>query len=107
MDMDTSMPMPAMGDDSSSALNASAVDFSNHTQAMDFLEQLLDDSDLQISGNAYATYFWYGIAVVLAIAAIFNIVQKITLRLRYANSLTIRNGMHANVMRESALQLPT
>ena len=99
--------MPAMGDDSSSALNASAVDFSNHTQAMEFLEQLLDDSDLQISGNAYAKYFWYGIAVVLAIAAIINIVQKITLRLRYAHSLTIRNGMHANVMRESALRLPT
>lgn len=107
MDMDTSMPMHAMGDGSSSALNASAVDFSNDTQAMDFLEQLLDDSDLQISGNAFARYFWYGIVVVVAIAAIFNIVQKITLRLRYAHSLTVRNSKHADVMRESALQLPT
>ena len=99
--------MPAMGDDSSSALNASAVDFSNDTQAMDFLEQLLDDSDLQISGNAYARYFWYGVIVVIAIAAIFNIVQKITLRLRYAHSILIRKSIPANIMRESALQLPT
>ena len=74
---------------------------------MDFLEQLLDDSDLQISGNALARYFWYGIVLAVAIAAIFNIVQKTTLRLRYAHSLTVRNSMHADVMRESALQLPT
>lgn len=80
--MDTSMSMPAMGDDSSSALNSSGVDFSNDTQAMDFLGQILDDSDLQISGNAFASYFWYGIVVVIGIAAIFNIIQRTTLRFR-------------------------
>lgn len=74
---------------------------------MDFLEQILDDSDLQISGDAFARYFWYGIVLVVAIAAIFNTVQKITLRLRYAHRLTVRISMHADVMRESALQLPT
>ena len=50
---------------------------------MDLLGKILDDSDLQVSGNAFARYFWYGIVVVLAIAAIFNMVQRTTLRLRY------------------------
>lgn len=85
------MAMPAMSNDPSSALNASGVDFSNDTQAMDFLGEILDDSDLQISGNAFARYFWYGVVVVIAIAAIFNFVQRTTLRLRYAHPPTIRN----------------
>ena len=81
------MPMPAMTDDSSSTLNASAVDFANDTQAMDFLAEILDDSDLQISGNAFARYFWYGVVTVIAIATLCNVVQKTTLRLRYTHSL--------------------
>lgn len=72
------------GGDSSSALNPSGVDFSNDTQAMEFLGQILDDGDLQISGNAFAENFWCGIVVVIAIAAIFNFIQTVTLRLRYA-----------------------
>ena len=75
---------------------------------VDFLDKILDDSDLQVSGNAFARYFWYGIVVVIAIAAIFNIVQKTTLRLRYTHSLMVRVGcIDANFMLESALQLPT
>ena len=85
------MVMPAMSDDPSSALNALGVDFSNDTQAMDFLGEILDDSDLQISGNAFARYFWYGVVVVIAIAAIFNIVQRTTLRFRYAHPPIIQN----------------
>lgn len=84
------MSMPAMGDDSSSALNASGVDFSNNTQAMDFLGEILDDSDLQISGNAFARYFWYGVVVVIGIATLFNIIQRTTLQLRYVHSPMIR-----------------
>ena len=79
------MSMPAMGDDSSSVLDATGVDFSNDTQAMDFLGEILDDSDLQISGNAFARYFWYGVVVVIGIAAICNTIQKITLKLRYVH----------------------
>ncbi|CAF9941551.1 hypothetical protein IMSHALPRED_002778 [Imshaugia aleurites] len=71
-----------MGNDPSSALNASGVDFSNDTQAMDFLGEILDDTELQVSGNAFARYFWYGIVLVIGIAAIFNIIQKRTLRSR-------------------------
>ena len=56
---------------------------------VDFLDKILDDSDLQVSGNVFARYFWYGIVVVIAIAAIFNIVQKTTLLLRYTHSLMV------------------
>lgn len=84
------MSMPAMGDDSSSALNSSGVDFSNDTQAMDFLGEILDDSDLQISGNAFARHFWYGVVIVIGIAAIFNMVQMAILKLRYLLSLLLR-----------------
>ena len=73
-----------MGDDSSSMpLNDTGVDFSNMTQAMDFLGEILDDTDFQVIGNAFARYFWYGIVVVIGIAAGFNIIQKTTLRMRY------------------------
>ena len=61
---------------------------------MEFLDKILDDSDLQVSGNAFARYFWYGIAAVIAIAAIFNMVQRTTLRLRYIHSLIVRVGMY-------------
>ena len=61
----------------------------------DYLDKILDDSDLQVSGNAFAGYFWYGIVVVIAIAAIFNMVQKTILRLRYNHSLIVRAGIYA------------
>lgn len=90
-------------------LNASGVDFSNDTQAMDFLGEILDDSDLQISGNAFARYFWYGVVVVIGIAAIFNVIQKTTLRLRCVHLLRVCSGtrMSAKVLLGSVLQLPT
>lgn len=73
-----------MGDNSSSMpLNDTGVDFSNMTQAMDFLGEILNDAEFQVTGNAFARYFWYGIVVVIGIAAGFNIVQKTTLRMRY------------------------
>ena len=62
---------------------------------VDFLDKILDDSELQVSGNAFARYFCYGIVVVIAIAAIFNMVQKITLRMRYDHSLIVPVDMYA------------
>ena len=84
------MSMAGMADDSASALNATGVDFANDTQAMDFLGEILDDTDLQISGNAFARYFWYGIVMVIGIAAMFNIIQTIILHLRYRSSYMIK-----------------
>lgn len=84
--------MPGMGvggDPSSTPLNDTGVNFSNETQAMDFLGEILDDTDFQIDGNAFARYFWYGIVAVIGIAAIFNIIQKATLRMRFVPDLTL------------------
>ena len=69
---------------SSAPLNDTGVDFSNETQALNFLGEILDDTFLQIDGNNAATNFWYGIAVVLGLAALCNIVWTTTLWSRYA-----------------------
>jgi ferric-chelate reductase len=72
-----------MGADSISApLNDTGVDFSNGTQAFSFLQEMLDDSDFQITSNAFARYFWYGVVIVIGIAAVANIVQMTTLKMR-------------------------
>ena len=72
------------GDMSSAPLNDTGVDFSNETQALNFLGEILDDTFLQIDGNNAATNFWYGIAVVLGLAALCNIVWTTTLCSRYS-----------------------
>ncbi len=81
------MDMSGMGmggaDGTDMPLNDTGVDFSNMTQAEDFLSEILDDTDFQVIGNAYARYFWYGVVVLIGICAIFNIIQKTTLRMRY------------------------
>ena len=78
--------MSGMSDGSSPAiLNATGVDFSNETQAMDFLSSMLDDTYFQVVGNEYARNFWYGIVVVIGIAAVYNAVWRITLQSRWAS----------------------
>ena len=64
------------------ALSPDGVDFSNETQASEFLELLLDDDQLKIIGNAYATYFWYGTVVAITLASAFNFAQWVVLRSR-------------------------
>lgn len=66
----------------SGPLSPDGVDFSNATQAQDFLSQILDDDELKIIGNAYARYFWYGIVVTIGVAAIFHWTYWLTLKLR-------------------------
>ncbi|OKL62813.1 hypothetical protein UA08_01870 [Talaromyces atroroseus] len=68
---------------SSGPLTAAGVDFSNETQAVDFLQEILDDSVLGVVGNQYARYFWYGIVVVIGIATISNLVEKVILQTRW------------------------
>lgn len=75
--------MTGMGGDGLAPLNASGVDFSNETQAMDFLGAMLDDSVLQIYGNAYARDFWYGVVVFLGVAGISNAIWRVTLKMRH------------------------
>lgn len=84
-DMDMDMSGMDMGGDSGTSLtplSADGVDFSNATQAADFLENLLDDDQLKIIGNNYAKYFWYAVIVVIAIATIFNFLRWWILQLR-------------------------
>lgn len=77
MDMSDSMTMGGAPTDGS-ALNDTGFDFSNMTQAADFLGEILDDTVFQIDGNAAARHFWYGVCAVIAIAAFFNFAQKAT-----------------------------
>lgn len=71
------------GDSSSTGpLTSAGVDFSNETQAFDFLQEILDDSTLGLVGNQYARYFWYGVVVVIGIATICNVMQRAVLRMR-------------------------
>ncbi|KAJ5489374.1 hypothetical protein N7539_004264 [Penicillium diatomitis] len=58
------------------------VDFSNTTDASNFLGDLLDDSVFQIDGNARARYFWYGISALIGVIAIFNLAWRVNLRQR-------------------------
>ena len=71
------------GDGMDMPLNDTGVDFSKTTQAEDFLAEILDDTDFQVIGNAYARYFWYGVVLLIGISAIFNVIQRTTLRMRY------------------------
>ncbi|KAF1357137.1 ferric reductase-like protein like transmembrane component [Delphinella strobiligena] len=83
--------MSSMGGDSSmTPLSPDGVDFSNSTQANDFLGDLLDDSMLQISGNTYARYFWYGVVVVIGIAGIVNVFSIATLKYRQREAAKVK-----------------
>lgn len=80
--MDSMGGMDMGGDSSNAPLNATGVDFNNSTQAADFLSALLDDDQLKVTGNAYARYFNYGLAVIVGIAALFRIARWLTLKAR-------------------------
>ena len=73
------------GGSSPGILNATGVDFSKDTQAMDFLGQMLNDRYFQVVGNEYARYFWYGILVAIGVAAVYNAVWRRTLQTRWAS----------------------
>ncbi|CZT17577.1 related to ferric reductase (metalloreductase) [Ramularia collo-cygni] len=87
MDMDMNMHMGG-GDDTTSnvVLSADGIDFSNSTQAAEFLDDLLNDDELKIIGNNYAKYFWYGVVVIVGLATLANFLNWLTLqgRLRAA-----------------------
>jgi hypothetical protein len=58
------------------------MNMSNETVQMDLLMGILYDTELQVTSNSYATRFWYGIIVVIGIAAIFNLVLRLVSRSR-------------------------
>ncbi|KAL7910091.1 ferric reductase NAD binding domain-containing protein [Trichoderma velutinum] len=85
------MDMGGDSPSSSAPLTPDGVDFSNETQAFDFLQEILDDSVLGALGNQYARYFWYGVVVVIGIASICNFVQRGVLRMRLRASARNRS----------------
>lgn len=78
--MDTGMDMG--GSAGSGPLTAAGVDFSNETQAFNFLQEILDDSVLGVQGSQYARYFWYGVVVFVGIVAIMNLANTAILQSR-------------------------
>lgn len=88
MYMSPGMAMPSSPmsntDSSPDALSTAGLDMTNVTVQFDFLAQLLDDTELQVTSNHYATIFWYGTVVVITLATIFNIASKLGSRRRYA-----------------------
>jgi ferric-chelate reductase len=110
------MGMGSDGGSSSTPLNSTGVDFSNETQAFDFLQQILDDSVFQVTGNQYARYFWYGVVVVIGIAGIFNVVETVTLKNRliplskpgqWRSSLTKPNRIKSAAVNHPRPAVPT
>jgi ferric-chelate reductase len=84
MDMNSG-PVPTAGPDLSDA----GMDMTNYTVASNFLQDILDDSILQPSDYAIARAFWYGIVIVIAIAAICNLTNRAILHFRYVPPLRV------------------
>lgn len=82
--MGMGMPMASNTDSSSGALSTDGLDMTNITVQSDFLAQLLDDLELQVTSNHYATIFWYGIVVVIGLATLSNLILILGSRSRYA-----------------------
>ncbi|KAH8125939.1 hypothetical protein FP744_10006252 [Trichoderma asperellum] len=101
--MDMDMDMGGDSPSSSSPLNATGVDFSNETQAFNFLQEILDDSTLGVVGNQYARYFWYGVVVVISLASLCNMAQRSVLwmRLRASARNRSRPAMSTNFFTQS------
>ncbi|KAK5019616.1 ferric-chelate reductase Frp1 [Cryomyces antarcticus] len=90
---DTASAMPSMngmgmtgmgipGIDSSAPLSTDGLDMTNGTIQAAYLAAILDDTELQIVGNRFAENFWYGIVVVIFIAALLNVIQRMVSRSR-------------------------
>ena len=58
-------------------LSTADLRMGNESAQMDFLMALLDDTELQITSNSYATKFWYGVVVVIGLATLLNIFLRI------------------------------
>ena len=75
-----------MAGNSGAGLSAIGVDFHNETAAAAFLEELLDDTTLQVVANRYARYFWYTISVAIGIATFWRFLSTAMLRSRYCST---------------------
>jgi len=66
----------------SDPLSTAGLDMGNGSVQMDFLTALLDDTELQVISNFYARSFWFGVVVVVGIAALLNLFLRVRTGLR-------------------------
>jgi hypothetical protein len=88
MDMNSSEAMPP-------DLTDAGMNMTNLTVAYNFLQDILDYTGFQPEDQTIDEAFWYGIVIVIGIAAIFNLIQWATLRLRYLGSQLTPNGIES------------
>jgi hypothetical protein len=59
------------------------MDMSNDIDPrMDLLMTILDDTELQVIANFYAVRYWYGVIVIIGLAALLNVVVRLRSRSR-------------------------
>ena len=58
-------------------LSTADLRMGNESAQMDFLMALLDDTELQVISNTYATRFWYGVVVVIGLATLLNLFLRV------------------------------
>lgn len=75
--------MAPMSQPTLTPLYTTGYDLTNETDAMTFLSMMLDDSVIQVWGNDYARYFWYGVVTVIGLFATHNLLWRANLKLRY------------------------
>ena len=73
--MNDSMPMPDLTD--------AGMNMTNYMVAYNFLQDILDSTAFQPMDEAISRAFWYGIVIVIGIAAIANLIQWGTLKARF------------------------
>jgi ferric-chelate reductase len=79
MTMSITVSAPSSTISESGALSTAGVNMTNATEQfrMDFLTKILDDTELQFISNSYARRYWYGVVVVIGLAAVLNIVMRV------------------------------
>jgi len=70
-------------------LSDAGLNMSNVTVAYDFLQDILDYDAFEPLDQAIARAFWFGIIIVITIAALVNFTQYLTLKARFVYSFSI------------------
>jgi len=76
------MDMGSGSDIGSGPLTTAGVNFSNETQAFNFLQEILGDGQLTSRGSDHARYFWFGVVIVTGIASMYHWTRWLVLHLR-------------------------
>jgi ferric-chelate reductase len=99
MDMNSSEAMPP-------DLTDAGMNMTNLTVAYNFLQDILDYTGFQPEDQTIDEAFWYGIVIVIGIAAIFNFIQWATLRIRSIGSQLTLNVIESAPLPPTGLVLP-